>query len=140
MLGHRQFSLEDYVSIVRRRWPLITAAAIVGTGLGFGVVHFIPKRYTSQTLVLVQQPSVSGDYVKPVLGDATNQRLASMQEEILSRSRLEPVIQHLGLFPDQIDRVPMEDLVGALRQTTTVTPVQPMAETGAQGLPGFYVS
>ncbi len=140
MLGHRQFSLEDYVSIVRRRWPLIAAAAIVGTGLGFGIVHFIPKRYTSQTLVLIQEPAVSGDYVKPVVGDATNQRLASMQQEILSRSRLEPVIQRLGLFPDQINRVPMEDLVSALRQTITVTPVQPMAETGAQGLPGFYVS
>src|SRR5581483_4210026 len=34
----------------------------------------------------------------------------------------------------------MEDLVGRLRKAITVTPLQPMAETRAQGLPGFTVT
>jgi polysaccharide chain length determinant protein (PEP-CTERM system associated) len=63
-----------------------------------------------------------------------------MQQEILSRSRLEPIIQQFGLFREDIDKVPMEDLVGRLRGTIAVTPVQAMAETRAEGLPGFTVS
>ena len=108
--------------------------------MGYGVAHVVPKRYTSQTLVLVQQPTVPDDYVKPVVTDATNERLATMQQEILSRSRLQPIIQRFGLYRDDVDRVSMEDLVVRLRKAIEVTPVQAMAATRAQGLPGFNVS
>ena len=116
------------------------ALAVLGGGTGYGVLHFIPKRYTSQTVVLVQQPTVPDDYVKPVVSDATSGRLASMQQEILSRSRLEPIIQQLGLFPESINQAPMGDLVARLQSAITVTPVEAMADTRAQGLPGFNVS
>jgi len=140
MVGHRELTLEDYVSILRRRWPLIVLLAVIGGALGFGAARFLPKRYTSQTLVLVEQPTVPGDYVKPVVSEDTNQRLASMQQEILSRTRLEPLIQQFGLYRDAANPVPMEDLVERLRKAVTVTPIQPMAETRSQGLPGFTIS
>jgi polysaccharide chain length determinant protein (PEP-CTERM system associated) len=135
----RELTVQDYLSILRRRWPLIFGLAILGGGLGYGVTHFLPKRFTSQTLVLVQEPSVPGDYVKPVVGQETNQRLASMQQEILSRTRLEPLIQQFGLFPNEANQA-SEDLVERLRKTVTVTPIQAMAETRSQGLPGFTIS
>jgi len=100
----------------------------------------LPKRFTSQTLVLVQQPAVSPDLVPTLISDNVNQRLAAMQQQILSRSRLEPVIQELGLYHKDINRLPMEDLVEQLRRTITITPIQPMAETRAQNLPGFTIS
>jgi len=131
---------DDYLAILMRRWPLIGVLAVLGSAGGYGVAHYLPKRFTSQTLVLVQQPSVPIDYVHPVVSDATNQRLATMQQEILSRSRLEPLIQQFGLYSEEVNRVPMEDLVARLRETITVTPVQAMAETRSQGLPGFNVS
>ena len=135
-----ELTLEDYLGILRRRWPIIVALSVVGCGAGFAAARFLPKRYTSQTLVLVQQPTVPGDYVKPVVSEDTTERLSSMQQEILSRSRLEPVIQQFGLYREELNRVPMEDLVERLRKTVTVTPLAPMAETKAQGLPGFTIS
>jgi polysaccharide chain length determinant protein (PEP-CTERM system associated) len=140
MLGHREMALDEYVSILRQRWVLILTLAVLGCGLGIGVAHFLPKRYTSQTLVLIQQPTVPGDYVKPVVSEAVGERLASMQQEILSRTRLEPIVRQLGLYRDEINTVPMDDLVGRLRSTISVTPVQAMAETRAEGLPGFNVT
>src|ERR1019366_3684969 len=38
------------------------------------------------------------------------------------------------------ERVPMDDLVERLRESITITAIQPMAETRAQNLPGFYIS
>jgi polysaccharide chain length determinant protein (PEP-CTERM system associated) len=140
MLGQRELTLEDYIAILRRRWILIAGFSVLGCGLGFITAHFLPKRYTSQTLVLVQQPTVPSDYVKAVVSEGTNERLATMQQEILSRTRLEPIIQQFGLYRDDVNRVPMEDLVTRLRNTVGVTPIQPMAETRSQGLPGFNVS
>ena len=136
----RELTLQDYIAILQRRWPIIVVLSIVGCGLGFGVTHFLPKRYTSQTLVLVQQPGVPGDYVKPIVIEDTSARLATMQQEILSRTRLEPIVKQFGLYPNDVNRSSMEDLVGRLRKAVTVTPVEPMAQTQTHGLPGFTVS
>lgn len=139
-MPQRELTLEDYIAILRRRWLVMAGFAVLGCGLGFAATHFLPKRYTSQTLVLVQQPTVPGDYVKPVVSEGTSERLATMQQEILSRSRLEPIIRQFALYGEDLTRAPMEDLVARLRKAITVTPVSPMAETRAQGLPGFTVT
>ncbi len=136
----RQLDFDDYIEIFRRRWWLVTALAIVGAAGGYGVAHFLPKRYTSQTLVLVEQPTVPGDYVKPVITQDVNQRLATMQQQILSRTRLEPVIQQFGLFPKDIKDASMEDLVQRLRQAISVTPIRAMTGTEGRQLPGFNIT
>jgi len=140
MSGMRQLDFDDYVEIFRRRWWLVILLALVGAGAGFGLAHFLPKRYTSQTLVLVEQPTVPGDYVKPVITQDVNQRLATMQQQILSRTRLEPVIQQFGLFPEDVKQRSMEELVQRLRETISVTPIRAMTGTEGRMLPGFYIS
>src|SRR6202044_2487709 len=68
-----------------------------------------------------------------------SERLASMKEQIFSRTRLEPIIRQFGLYSQDIDRVSMDTLVTRLQESIDVTPVQPMAETRANSLPGFFV-
>ena len=140
MAAQRELTLQDYVSMLRRRWVLIATLAIIGTGAGFLALRVVPKRFTSQTLVLVQQPSVPSDLVKPVISDNSNQRLAAMQQQILSRSGLEPVIREFGLYNEDVGRVPTDVLVERLRNAITITPIQPMAETRAENLPGFTIA
>src|SRR5712664_2531213 len=135
----QDISVSDGVAILRRRWVLITLLTLFGGVSGYVLSRVLPKRFTSQTLVLVQQPAVSPDLVPTLISDNVNQRLAAMQQQILSRSRLEPVIQELGRYHKDINRLPMEDLVEQLRRTITITPIQPMAETRAQNLPGFTI-
>ena len=135
----RELTVTDFIEIGRRRWLLLLLAVVLGSATGFLVARALPKRYTSKTLVLVQQPTVSADLVKPVVSDNSNQRLAAMQQQILSRSRLEPVLSQLGLYSQDVGRVSVEDLVERLRSTITVTPVEAMAATQAQHLPGFTI-
>jgi polysaccharide chain length determinant protein (PEP-CTERM system associated) len=135
----RELTFADYTAILRRHWALITVLTLVGGPLAYGVSRFLPNRYTSQTLVLIEQPTVPTDFVKPVITTEINARLASMQEEILSRTRLEPIIHQFGLYPGDVNHVPVEELVQRLQKSVQVTPVQPMAETQSQALPGFHI-
>ncbi len=139
-MTERELTQSDYIAILRRRWVLITVLALVGGPLAYGVSRLLPNRYKSQTLVLVEQPTVPSDYVKPVITTEINERLASMREEILSRSRLEPIIHQYNLYAKDINRLPMEELIARMQKDIEVTPVQPMAETQAQELPGFHIS
>jgi polysaccharide chain length determinant protein (PEP-CTERM system associated) len=138
-MAQRELTQADYIAILKRRWVLITVLALVGAPLAYGLSRVLPNRYKSQTLVLVEQPTVPSDIVKPMITTEINERLASMQEEILSRTRLEPIIHQYGLYSGDVNRVPPDALVARLRKDIEITPIQPMAETRAQILPGFFI-
>ena len=136
----RELTPADYMAMFRRRWKLILVLALVGGPLAYGASRMLPSRYQSQTLVLVEQPTVPKEFVAPVDTTDISQRLASMQQQILSRARLEPIIRQLGLFPKDVDRVSMDDLVARLQKAIEVKPIEPMAETRTENLPGFFVT
>jgi protein tyrosine kinase modulator len=138
MVRREDITAKDVIAILRRRYLLILILALLGGAIGYTLSRILPKRYTSQTLVLVEQPETIA--VASPLTDNSNQRLAAMQQQILSRSRLEPVIRDLKLYETDIDHVAMEDLVDRLRKAISVSPIAPMAETRAQNLPGFTIS
>jgi len=139
MLGHRELNIDDYLAILRRRlWVIFIPAVLAALGTYLFSLR-IPNRYTSQTLVMVEQPQVPEVYVRPVVAaEQLNQRLSAMREQILSRTHLEPIIQKLGLFKNESDRVPMEELVARMRKSIMVQPVRSVVEGGQ--IPGFYIS
>lgn len=138
-MTRRELTPADYLTILRRHWVLILICAVIGPPLGYGVAKVLPPKYTSQALVLIEPPTVSPNIVEPVDTVDLTQRLASLRQQILSRTRLEPIIRKLNLYPADIDRLPMDRLVARLQGDIEVSPVQPMAQTDS-GLPGFYVS
>ena len=106
--------------------------------LGYIATLVLPKKYTSETSVLVEQPVVSADYVKPVESDDLNMRLASMKAQVLSGPRLQPIIEKLNLYPDQRSNTSMDDLIGQLQKAVDVKLLEPMP--GSYGRPpGFHV-
>jgi protein tyrosine kinase modulator len=139
-MTQRELTPADYIAMLRRRWALIVVCMVIGPPLLYGISLVLPTQYTSQTLVLVQQPTVPSDIVRPIDTTDISQRLASMQQQILSRSRLEPIIRQFGLYPKDLNRVSIDELVAKLQKSIEVTPVQPMAETRSVNLPGFFIN
>ena len=140
MVRDGQIGLEDAKRVLRRYWWILPITVMGCGAIALLLALVLPKKYTSQTLILVQQPAVPIDIVKPVVTEDLNHRLASMQEQILSRTRLEPIIEKLGLYPLDRGRVHIEDLVERLRTSITITPLTSMPGTQNQSLPGFYVN
>src|SRR6266852_662736 len=98
---HHELGPKDIVAILQRRFAPILVLALLGGGAGFAAARLLPKRFTSKTLVLVRQPEVQP--VTPISTDNVNQRLATMQQQILSTARLEPVIRDLNLYQRDIN-------------------------------------
>jgi protein tyrosine kinase modulator len=143
MLGDRELSFEQYLAILKRRaWWLVVPAVLVPMVVYLGSL-VIPNRYTSQTLVLVEEQKVPDNFVKPVVSEELNQRLATMQEQILSRTRLQPLIERFRIFPSEMGNVSMDELVDRMRKMISVTAVHAdFGDTSGskKGLPGFYIS
>jgi len=139
MIGHRQLTSEDYLAILRRHKRTLLALLVLGPVAGYLVSMLLPKQYTSQTTILVQQPAVPMSYVTDINSGDLKQQLTSLQEQILSRSRLEAIITKFGLYANERNQVPMEALVDRFKKKITVTPVKPMADTNSTQLPGFTI-
>jgi polysaccharide chain length determinant protein (PEP-CTERM system associated) len=140
MIKNGEMTISEVRRIFRHYWWILPIA-IVGCGLlGLLAATVLPKKYTSETLVLVDQPTVPTEFVKPVVTEDLNHRLASMLEQILSRTRLEPIIEKFGLYANERRRKNIEDLVEKLRTAVTVKPLEAMPGTQNHSLPGFYVN
>jgi polysaccharide chain length determinant protein (PEP-CTERM system associated) len=137
MLGHRDLTVEDYVGILKRRRWLIAIPALAMPLIAIALTFVIPPRYVSQTLVLVDQQRVPDTYVKPVVMEDLDQRLASMKEQIFSRSRLQPIIERFQLFSS--GKQTIEDRLDLTRKAISIKPIRSeLSRTG--GLPGFFIS
>ena len=134
MLGHRELSMQDYIGILKRRFWLILGSAVIVTGLAVGISRVVPPQYLSQTLVIIEQQKVPENYVKPVVTEDLGERLASMKQQILSRSRIEPIVERFNLYPSK--RYTMDDRIELTRNAIGVIPI-PSARAS---VPGFYIS
>jgi len=137
MLGHRALTMQDYTVILKRRWWIIVIPAIIFPIIGYGITFLVQPQYVSQTLVLVEQQKVPDSYVKPVITEDLSGRLATMREQILSRSRLQPIIERFNLLANS--KMSMDDRIDQTRKNIEIKPIQSdIARTG--GLPGFFIS
>jgi len=139
MARNRELNAADAKRVLWRYWWILLITVPACTAIAVAVTKVVPKRYTSQTVVLVDPPAVSAEIVKPVVPENLGVSLASMQQQILSRTRLEPVIQKFNLYQNDRNRHSLDDLALRLRDSIEVTPMEAMAGTSNRQLPGFTV-
>jgi polysaccharide chain length determinant protein (PEP-CTERM system associated) len=87
--------------------------------------------------VLIEQQKVPDAFVPSMVTDQLETRLLTMQEQILSRTRLQALIEQFGLYKNDLLRVSMDELVARLKKDIKVTPIRP---DSSNTLRGFYVA
>jgi len=140
MVRSGEIALSDVKRILRRYWWIPTVLTIVLAAGGLTASLILPKKYTSSTLVLIEQPAVPTELIRPVITDDLSQRMASMKAQILSRSRLELIINKFNLYAQLSATTHMEDLVEKLKMSISVELIEPLQGSANQQPPGFNVS
>ncbi len=119
----RTHTLQDVGRLlVRRRWFILIPFA-VGLAAAPVLARYAPERYRSEALLLVIPQQVPTDYVTPTMTQTIEDRLPSITDQILSRSRLEQIIQQLELYPAERSRQVMEDVVQKMRLDVSTSAV-----------------
>ena len=140
MLRNGEINLSEIRRVLRRYWWILPTTTLAAASVGFLVAKILPKKFTSSTMVLVEPPTVSKEVVPALMTEDLYHRLASMKEQILSRSRLQPIIEKLNLYAADRGKKHMEDLVDRLRQSIDVSLMEPMVGSMDRQPPGFHVS
>jgi succinoglycan biosynthesis transport protein ExoP len=110
-------NLKEYFTIVRRRRWYFLLPLFVGWLIVWGVSWFLPSIYRSGTLILVEQPSVPSQYVVPnIASSSLQERLQSITQQILSRTRLMSIIEKEHLYAESRPRATPDELIERMRK------------------------
>jgi polysaccharide chain length determinant protein (PEP-CTERM system associated) len=115
VLPGQKYSPADIVRILTRRAWLIILVLVLGAAAAVTVSKRLPNQYRSETLIMLVPQRISDTYVKATVTGGIEDRLATLQDQILSRSRLELIILDLHLYQALRRRLPMEDVVQRMR-------------------------
>jgi polysaccharide chain length determinant protein (PEP-CTERM system associated) len=126
--SQKSFNLYIYTDfLLRRLWYVIIPFVLILTGTVI-YVKFAPRVYKASTTVLVTPQKIPESFVRPTVTSNIQERLQSISQEILSRTRLEQLINEFGLYPAQAKGQPMEQVVELMRKD-----IQFEIKTGERG-------
>jgi polysaccharide chain length determinant protein (PEP-CTERM system associated) len=123
----KPFNFQDYLAIgLRRKWYVIIPL-MLSIIVSFAIYKYLPKIYKATTLILVQPQRVPENYVHPTLTESVGERLNTISQEILSRTRLERVINEFNLYIDMLPKLHMEEIIEIMRQHIEIKVPRPNA-------------
>ncbi len=130
---------EYWAMVVRRRWWII-GPLFLGWLIVFASAWIIPPKYTSETVILVEQQKVPEKFVMPNVQVDLQERLQSITNQVLSRSRLLAIINNLHLYQGVFFSTP-DDQITQMRKDIKIDLVNTPPAAGRPGtLTAFKVS
>ena len=115
-----QPDFDRYLDLVRRRHLYFLVPLFLGWLVVWGSSWILPTTYKSSTLILVEQPTMPQSYVAPNVNENLQDRLQSITQQILSRTRLLMIIDKLNLYAENKSLKTPDDKVEAMRKDISV--------------------
>ena len=135
--GSERPDFHRYLDVARRRHMHFLIPLLVGWLVVWGAGWVLPPRYESTTLILVEQPSMPSNYVTPNVSEDLQDRLQSITQQILSRTRLLSIIDRLRLYGEGRNQGTPDEKVDLMRKDIDIALVQ---REDKKGITGFTIT
>ncbi len=108
--------IKKYVDIVVRRKKLIITFCLLSIIAGLAVYLKTDKVYQSTALIIYQRARINpASEMSPDVQTQTREMVATLTQQVTSRSSLEALIKQFDLYPELRQQLPMEDVVDRMR-------------------------
>jgi polysaccharide chain length determinant protein (PEP-CTERM system associated) len=123
MLPGKTYAPDDILGILRNRaWFILVPLAVIAAGVAVWA-RSLPDLYRSQTTILVVPQRISESLVQSTITSSIEGRLPSIRQSILSRARLEALINEFDLYPVERQTMVMEDIIDRMRNEDIQTDI-----------------
>lgn len=123
MIPGRVYSVGDLAAIAwARKWAIVGPLVLVAVATAI-LATFLPDRYRAETLILIVPQRIPEAYVRATVTARIEDRLAAISQQILSRTRLERIINDFGLYRN-LTHVTKDDVIEGMRSDISVQIVE----------------
>lgn len=111
------------LSIARMLWKariLATVVWLLLAAVTLTIVHLIPATYKAETLILVDSQKIPERYVSPTVNADVQDRLATINQRILSSTRLKKIVEDFQLYREERKSKVEEEILDMMRDDIEV--------------------
>lgn len=124
MIPGKQYTPEVILEMAwRRKWLILIPTLVVAVAVAAWTQQLVDV-YRSDTTILVVPPRVPEEYVRSTVRTDIEDRLQAIQQQIMSRTRLERIILDLDLYARERETGIMEDIVEQMRAAVQIQPIR----------------
>jgi uncharacterized protein involved in exopolysaccharide biosynthesis len=107
----------------RHKWLMLVPAILIAISVAVWTRH-LPDQYRADALIRVVPPQVPESYVRSTVTTNLTDRLQAIGQQILSRTRLERIIEDLNLYADRRKTEIIQDIVEQMRTAVDIQGVK----------------
>lgn len=130
--------VEEVWSLVSHRRWWILGTLFVCWAIAWTLSWKLPARYRSETLILVEHQKVPEEYVVSNVTTDMQERLRTMTQQILSRTRLQRIISDFGLYSKAQSRLAPDQVVELMRKDIEIELVQTPGQRDLNAFRVYY--
>jgi len=124
MIPGKRYTPEDLVAIAWQwKWLIVLPCVIGGIG-AFAYARTLKDMYRSESVVMMTPQRVREDLVRSSVRTNLAERIQTISQQIMSRTRLEGIIVDLDLYAQERRTGLMEDVVERMRRDVNVQVVR----------------
>jgi polysaccharide biosynthesis transport protein len=137
--------LRQYWEAIRRRRRSMFWVFVITWAVACALAWLLPARYRSDATILIEKPRVPKQYVVPNIESDPQEQLEELTQQILSRTRLERIIDDFHLYSGGIAGLAMGGPVEKMRKDIQIDQILTGSKTPSAGsktgqLAGFTIS
>jgi polysaccharide chain length determinant protein (PEP-CTERM system associated) len=111
------------LSIARAVWKgkfVLIMLWLLGSAATYVYVSRLPSRFVAQAVIMVDGQKIPPQYAATTVNTDVHARLASINQQILTSTPMQRIIEDLNLYQDLRAHLPIEDVLLQMRQDITV--------------------
>jgi polysaccharide chain length determinant protein (PEP-CTERM system associated) len=115
---------KTYLDLFLRRKILILSLLLLSLPVGLGVYLKTPKVYMATSLLSYQQQKINPNTMSPDVVAKISDIVSTLSQIVISRTNLEKTITTLNLYPEEREKLPMEDVIEIMREKIEIKPMK----------------
>lgn len=115
MQAQEAISLDQIKGIIRRQRGVFTALLLLTLFAALSIALLLPAVYRAESTILIEEQQIPQEFVQTTITSYVEERLQVITQQIMSRPRLQEIIDRFKLYPKMQKRHTREEIIDRLR-------------------------
>ncbi len=120
MQAQEAISLNQVKGIIRRQRGVFITLFILTWIAAIATALLLPAIYRAESTILIEEQQIPQEFAQTTITSYVEERLQVITQQIMSRPRLQEIIDRFKLYPEMQKRHTKEEIIGRLRDNISL--------------------